>query len=533
MDFSDLWKDFLDETLPLVERVETELLALERLPGEGLGGEQAQSNINRLLGDLHTMKGNCAMMGLAEPAALIHDMEDKAKLIGPGGERVIQWMIESTDQVKSAMIYAAAPKKAEPVTNAPPASEPLLKTEPKVELKIELKDEPRPEAKDLSIRVDFHKLDRLLDAVGELTVEHNGLGEVITLLRKNPTDELWARVERHVEMLGKIGSQIQMGITEARMLPVNNIFQRFVRMVRDLARKEKKQARLELRGGEVEVDKTILDALSEPLLHLIRNSIGHGIELPHERRAKGKPEEGVIQLSASPQGSSVFISISDDGQGIDPEKLKRSAENKGIKTDGFTNEELQALIFQTGFSTASQVSSLSGRGVGLDVVKRTIESLGGHLEVKSVLRKGTRFLLTIPLSLSLIKALLVDIGGEVYAIPLSHIVESLRLPAGGPTLLAGGQSLRWRGQILSLFNVARYFRAPLAEENTDYCVVVRDGTRVRGLMVHALLGQREIVAKPLEALLERVPGISGVTLLGDGRVVPILDVFTLNQRGLS
>ena len=530
MDFSDLWKDFLDETLPLVERVETELLALERLPDEALGSEQAQSNINRLLGDLHTMKGNCAMMGLAEPAAIIHNMEDQAKLIGPSGAHVVQWMIESTDRVKSAMIFAAAPPKDEPLNTIEPAVRPDPSS--KIAPTLEPKDEPRPEAKDLSIRVDFHKLDRLLDAVGELTVEHNGMREVIALLRKDPSEEVWARVDRHVEMLGKLGSQIQTGITEARMLPVNNIFQRFVRMVRDLARKEKKQARLELRGGEVEVDKTILDALSEPLLHLIRNSIGHGIELPSVRRAKGKQEEGVIQLSASPQGSSVFISVSDDGQGIDPEKLRQSATTKGIKTDGFTAEELQSLIFQPGFSTASEVSSLSGRGVGLDVVKRTIESLGGQLEVKSLVNKGTRFLLTIPLSLSLIKALLVDIGGEIYAIPLSHIVESLRLPAGGPTILAGGQSLRWRGQILSLFNIAKHFKAPLAEQSSDYCVVVRDSLRVRGLMVHSLLGQREIVAKPLEAILERVPGISGVTLLGDGRVVPILDVFTLNQKSL-
>jgi two-component system, chemotaxis family, sensor kinase CheA len=525
MDFSDLWKDFLDETLPLVERVETELLALERLPGEGLVGEYAQGAVNRLLGNLHTMKGNCAMMGLAEPAAIIHLMEDQAKLIGPGGGRVLQWMIESTDQIKVAMLFAAS-KKDEPNLNASAVlADPTQKLEPKEEL--------RPEAKDLSIRVDFHKLDRLLDAVGELTVERNGLGEVMALLRRSPTEEVWARVERHVEMLGKLGAQIQTGITEARMLPVNNIFQRFVRMVRDLARKEKKLARLELRGGEVEVDKTILDSLSEPLLHLIRNSIGHGIELPNERRAKGKPEEGVIQLSASPQGNSVFISVSDDGQGIDPEKIKQSADTKGIKTDGFTTQELQALIFQTGFSTASQVSSLSGRGVGLDIVKRTIESLGGHLEVKSFLHKGTRFLLTIPLSLSLIKALLVDIGSEIYAIPLSHIVESLRLPAEGPTLLAGKQSLRWRGQVLSLFNIAKHFKAPLADQSSDYCVVVRDGNRVRGLMVHSLLGQREIVAKPLEAILERVPGISGVTLLGDGRVVPILDVFTLNQKSFA
>jgi two-component system, chemotaxis family, sensor kinase CheA len=522
MDFSDLWKDFLDETLPLVERVETELLALERLPDAALGNEQAQDTLNRLLGHLHTMKGNCAMMGLAEPADLIHHMEDQAKLIGSDGGRIIQWMIDSTDRVKSAMIFAAAPTQKEPLHN----------TAPNQNLKIEPKDELRPEAKDLSIRVDFHKLDRLLEAVGELTVEHNGLGEVIALLRRSPTEEVWGRVERHVEMLGKLGAQLQMGINEARMLPVNNIFQRFVRMVRDLARNEKKQARLELHGGAVEVDKTILDALSEPLLHLIRNSIGHGIELPSERRAKGKQEEGVIQLSASPQGSSVLISISDDGKGIDPEKLKTSAAAKGIKTDGLTNEELQSLIFQAGFSTASEVSSLSGRGVGLDVVKRTIESLGGHLEVKSLLHKGSRFLLTIPLSLSLIKALLVDIGGEIYAIPLSHIVESLRLPTIGPTLLAGGQSLRWRGQILSLFNIAKHFKAPLAEQSSDYCVIVRDGVRVRGLMVHSLIGQREIVAKPLEAILERVPGISGVTLLGDGRVVPILDVFTLNQKSL-
>jgi two-component system chemotaxis sensor kinase CheA len=529
MDFSDLWKDFLDETLPLVERAESSLLALERLSGEGLGGEQAQIIIQRMLGDLHTIKGNCAMMGLSDVAALIHEMEDTAKSLGPGGERVIQWMLESIDQTKSAMI-AAEPAPQLPAEMAIPEKQ--EKTEAPQEPKVSPREEPIVANKELSIRVDFHKLDRMLDTAGELTVEYNGLVEVIELVQRAPSEDLWARVERHVELLGKLNRQLQLSITDARMLPVNNIFGRFTRMVRDLAKKENKSARLEIKGGEVEVDKTILDSLAEPLLHLIRNSIGHGIEPPHERLLKRKSEEGVIELAASPQSGSVLISITDDGRGINPESIEKSAKEKGIETKGLTEEELIELIFQPNFSTASQVSALSGRGVGLDVVKRTIESLGGQLEVKSVPNKGTRFLLTIPLSLSLIKALLVDIGGEVYAIPLSHIVESLRLPSNGPTLVGGGKALRWRGQILSLFDVAKHFHSPLAEQKSTYCVVVRDGSRVRGLLVHSLLGHREIVAKPLESILDKIPGLSGVTLLGDGRVVPILDVFTLNPRAV-
>lgn len=531
MEFDSLWKDFLEETLPLIQRVESDLLALERLFSQKEEEEaNAEQLILRVLGDLHTIKGNCGMMGLSALSSLVHEMEDVARMLqeDPRGDR-IEELLRALDRLREGVSQAGEAGGAPPAPVTPsgagsPPPAPSSSSE-------EAKGTDAASSRGGMIRVDFHKLDDLLDSVGELIIQHTSLLDALSSLRRAPSTEAWERVENQAERLGKIVGEIQEGITKARMLPIGSVFARFARTVRDLARKEGKKIRFETRGGDVEVDKSILDALAEPLVHLVRNAVGHGIEEPALRRAAKKPEEGLILLSAQPASGVVLVSLADDGGGIDRERLLAGAKRLNIPTEGLSQEELQQLIFLPGFSTASRLSSLSGRGVGLDVVKRTIETLGGRIEVTSVPGKGTRFLLSIPLSLSLIRALLVEVGGEVYAIPLSHVIESFRL--SGATLLevGGGKVVRWRGLVLPILDLVKHFRVPGEHpKESPFCVVVRDGTRVRGLAVSALLGQQEIVAKSLKDTLGTLPGISGATLLGDGRVVPIVDVFSLASR---
>jgi two-component system chemotaxis sensor kinase CheA len=519
MEFDALWKDFLEETLPLVERVEDSFLVVER--GARAGSVAPPEVVNRALGDLHTIKGNCGMMGLRDAAALVHEMEDRARnLYDRAPLPLLEPLISDLDHLRQLLLARGAPV---PRKGAEPAA-------PEVQGRTKAPEAPPIESeaatrRELAIRVDFRKLDQMLETIGELITEYNGLLDAISVARPQLSEE-HSRIDHHAERLGKLASELQGRITESRMLPLNQLFRRFTRMVRDLARQEGKLARLELRGGDVEVDKTILDALSEPLIHLLRNAVGHGIEVPEQRIRRGKSEEGTLLLAAQPSAGVVTLVLSDDGNGLDQARLRQRATEMGYPVEDLSDEEVQQFIFLPGFSTAAKISSLSGRGVGLDVVKRAIEELGGRLDVRSAAGQGTAFLLTIPLSLSLIRALLFEAGTEPFALPLANIVEILRLDDTPVETVGGRRVVRWRGILLPLQDLSSLLKTK-ERGSALFCVVVRDGPQLRGLLVERLLGQREVVVKPIDEILGRVPGISGVTLLGDGSIVPILDIFTL------
>ena len=317
------------------------------------------------------------------------------------------------------------------------------------------------------------------------------------------------------------------------MVQIGRVFNRFPRLVRDIAREFAKEIDLEIQGEETELDKSIIEEISDPLVHLIRNAADHGVEPPDIREKAGKPRLGRITLSAGHEGNHVIIEIQDDGAGIDPEKLKQKAIEKGLlspeEAHEMKTEDTYSLIFIPGFSTAQKVSNVSGRGVGMDVVKTNITKLNGIISVESAIGKGTKFTLKLPLTLAIIQGLLVGVSGETFAIPLSSVLEVVHTSQPEVSTVNGRQVIRLRETVLPLVDISDLLDVPGRDENPAafYTVVVGVANRKFGIVVDRLVGQKEIVIKPLGAYLRNIPGIAGSTILGDGRVIMILDAGEL------
>ena len=325
---------------------------------------------------------------------------------------------------------------------------------------------------------------------------------------------------------------------KARMLPIDGVFQRLPRMVRDLAQKTGKEIQFEMSGGETELDRTVLEVLSDPLIHLLRNSVDHGIEPPEGRAAAGKPAAGKVTLSARHQENHIVIEISDDGRGMDPDRLKESAIRKGLLTEAaaaaMSDLDALSLIFASGFSTAAILSDISGRGVGMDIVRSNLEKVGGRILIDSTLGHGSRFTIHLPLTLAIVRAVLVRSGGGTYVLPMGSVVEMLRLGAdagGTERRTLGGQAvISLRGRTIPLVSLSGLLSGdpgagrPENIPPDSYVVVAGAGSRQVGLCVDALIGEQEVVIKSLGTLLGDIPGLSGATILGDGRVALIVDV---------
>lgn len=316
-----------------------------------------------------------------------------------------------------------------------------------------------------------------------------------------------------------------------RVIPIGTVFGRFTRLVRDLAHRSGKTVRLEALGGDTLLDKTIVDRLGEPLVHLLMNAVAHGVELPTDRHRTGKAEEAVIRIDAAALGDRVRIRISDDGRGLDSARIAERARALGLDLSGFQPSEIHQVIFAPGFSTATEVSDIAGRGVGLDVVARGIHALSGSIAVESEPGVGTTFELVLPLTLAVVRALVVDVAGEHYAIPLTHVGETIRLDDGEVHRLHDQGMVLWRGSLLAVDDAARLFGAPTTRQNgRHYCVVLTAGARRRGLLVTRLIGHQEIVIKGLDPVLGAPPFVSGTTILGDGKVACILDAVRLTEH---
>jgi two-component system chemotaxis sensor kinase CheA len=332
-----------------------------------------------------------------------------------------------------------------------------------------------------------------------------------------------------VHHLAGVSAQLQETVMDVRMLPIRHVFERFPRMVRDLARTQGKEIELILEGDRTRVDKAIIDEIGEPLVHLIRNSVDHGIESPRERVARGKTPTGTILLSAAQESNHVLITIMDDGSGIDPVTIRRKAVERGLLKgdENLTDRELVQLIFSQGFSTRSEITEVSGRGVGLDVVLKSIERLSGLIEVESVPGVGTKFMIQLPLTLAIISALLVDVEGRTYALPLASVIESLKFKPAEIHRINGRDTLRLRDRIVPLVRLRALFGLP-GEEHGRYAVILGRGDKRVGLVVDRLHGQQEVVIKALDPAVSggHVP-VAGATIMGDGRVVLILDVAAL------
>jgi two-component system chemotaxis sensor kinase CheA len=382
------------------------------------------------------------------------------------------------------------------------------------------------------VRVDFAQLDHLLNLVGELVVYRTKLQEVgkeaAALL---PGQEAGRALLDTVHQIAGVSAQLQETIMDIRMLPMRHVFERFPRLVRDLARQQGKEIELILEGEETRVDKAIIDEVGEPLVHMIRNSVDHGIETPDRRVARGKTATGTILLSAAQESNQVVITIMDDGAGIDVAQVRAKAVARGlIKADEILSDrEVVQLIFAEGLSTAESVTDLSGRGVGLDVVVKSIERLNGLVEAETVPGVGTKFIIQLPLTLAIISALMVEVGGRTYAIPLGSVVESLKFRPQDVTRMNGRDTLRLRERIIPLSHLAELLgRAPQAGREGGYAVILGRGEKRLGLAVDHLQGQQEVVIKALDPTITSVTfAVAGATILGDGRVVLILDVAAL------
>lgn len=406
------------------------------------------------------------------------------------------------------------------------------KVEQKVEQVVDKKQENQEEkttgkqVSNKTIRVNIERLDVLMNLFEELVIDRGRLEQISRELN-NP--ELHETVER----MSRISGDLQNIILNMRMVPVETVFNRFPRMVRQLARDLGKKINLEIIGAETELDRTVIDEIGDPLVHLLRNAIDHGIETPDVRRAKGKPEEGTVKLKAYHSGNHVFIEIEDDGAGISREKVLKKAISKGIISEqnaaNLTDKQVYELIFASGFSTADKVSDISGRGVGLDVVKSTIESLGGSVSIDSEEGVGSIFSIQLPLTLSIISVMLVEIQHEKYAIPLSSIIETAIVKKEDILHAHNQKVIDFRGKVVPLLFLKDIFEVPVVKGDDDFLsvVIVRKGEKMAGLVVDSFIGQQEVVLKSLGNYLTSVFAISGATILGDGQVALIVDCNAL------
>jgi len=399
------------------------------------------------------------------------------------------------------------------------------------------KQGPKPGAEgDQTIRVETRRLDQVMNLVGELVLGRNRMMKLCTgLEQSHEADPLVRELAETIGQLDLVTSDLQTAVMKTRMLPMRKVLGKFPRMVRDLANKVGKKVGLELVGEDTELDKSVIEEIGDPLVHLIRNAIDHGVETPEERRASGKLEQGTIRLEAAQEGDRIVIRISDDGRGIPVEKVKAKAISRGLVTpqeiSTWGRREIINLIFQPGFSTAEKVTDVSGRGVGMDVVRTNISRINGTVEVDTDEGHGSTVTIKLPLTIAIIQALMVAVERRVFAIPLTSVVEAVKLSPGDLKTINGREVLTLRDHVLPLLRLSTMFEIPMQKDPAElgYVVVVAVCERRFGIMVDRLHAQEEVVIKSLGDLLGEITGVAGATITGEGKVVLILDMAELVQ----
>ncbi|GAA8249677.1 chemotaxis histidine kinase/response regulator CheAY2 [Helicobacter pylori] len=429
------------------------------------------------------------------------------------------------------------PTKETPKTETPKAP----KTETKAKTKADTEENKAPSiGVEQTVRVDVRRLDHLMNLIGELVLGKNRLIRIYGDVEERYDGEKFLEeLNQVVSSISAVTTDLQLAVMKTRMQPVGKVFNKFPRMVRDLSRELGKSIELIIEGEETELDKSIVEEIGDPLIHIIRNSCDHGIEPLEERRRLNKPETGKVQLSAYNEGNHIVIKISDDGKGLDPVMLKEKAVEKGViserDAEGMSDREAFNLIFKPGFSTAKVVSNVSGRGVGMDVVKTNIEKLNGIIEIDSEVGVGTTQKLKIPLTLAIIQALLVGVQEEYYAIPLSSVLETVRISQDEIYTIDGKSVLRLRDEVLSLVRLSDIFKVDaILESNSDvYVVIIGLADQKIGVIVDYLIGQEEVVIKSLGYYLKNTRGIAGATVRGDGKITLIVDVGAMMDMAKS
>ncbi len=574
-DMDPIVHEFLVESFENLEQVDRDLVELENDPGD-------RARLDRIFRAVHTVKGTCGFLGMERLERLTHAGENLLALLRDGtltansataslllelmdAMRRILARIQATgrddevpidDLIARLAEAAAQPTKLAPTPDPdedrgrsiPPAREEGGNGAPRISLEESnppaepprerpAKEPPTTTARRRSltesyVRVDVRVLDRLMDIVGELVLTRNQLVEQPGAI---PT----AEGSSAVQQLDLLTSELQEGVMQTRMQPVSKVLGKLPRMVRDLAAGCGKRVRLTLEGQETELDRSLLEAIRDPLTHLVRNAVDHGIEPPEERVAAGKPPEGRVWIRAYHEAGQVTIEVGDDGRGIDPEAVRRKAVERGLigpeQAARLSREDTFGLLFLPGFSTSAEVTNLSGRGVGLDVVRDHLNRVNGLVELDSSPGEGTVFRLRIPLTLAILPAIMVTAGGQRFTIPQASVLELVRLDlAGGRDRVErvhGAPVYRLRGSLLPLVELRKELELPETEAPGSVTIVVLEaGDRRFGLVVDSVLDTREIVVKPLGSLLEVIPIYAGATVMGDGRVALILDVLGLAQR---
>jgi two-component system chemotaxis sensor kinase CheA len=468
-------------------------------PAPPTGDMISDDEFEALLDQLH---GSASPPGVTPPA------------VATGGDMISDDEFEALlDQLHggaapSAVATVAPPAPSAPARAGPPPAAPKPAAKPAAEAEH-------------TVRVDTKRLDAIVNLIGELVLSRNRL----KTLRIRLKDE---ELDRAVSTLDIATARLQSAVMRTRMQPVGKVFSRFPKLARDVARSLKKEVELELVGADTELDRNLVEALADPLVHLVRNSIDHGVEMPELREAQGKPRNGHVRLSAQQEGDYVSIEVQDDGAGIDPERLRSKAREKGLidpeAAARLTSEECLHLVFLPGFSTKAEVTDISGRGVGMDVVQSRIRELSGQIQIQSELGRGSRFLIRVPLTLAILPTLLVQAGQDVYALPLARVMEVLHAPATSLGWFDGRAVLDRKSHTLALVDLRQWLDVEPATSHLLTIVVLQAGEHRFGLVVDQVRGREEVVIKPLPKALRGLKGYAGATLIGDGRMALILDV---------
>jgi two-component system, chemotaxis family, sensor kinase CheA len=550
----DLLREFLTETNESLERVDAELVRFEQEPNN----REILGNVFRLV---HTIKGTCGFLGLPRLETLAHAAEN---LMGkfrdgmPVTADAVTLVLSTIDRIKgilddiekgehepvgddgdliellSRMTQGEAAKPQPPAARAAPPAKPRPVAPAEEETKPpspareksagERPDEERGERiAGHSIRVHVDTLDHLMTTVSELVLTRNQLLEIV---RRHEDSDFKVPLQR----LSNVTAELQEGVMKTRMQPIGNAWQKLPRIVRDLSGELGKQIELEMYGAETELDRQVLELVKDPLTHLVRNCADHGIESPAERLAAGKPPKGTIRLSACHEGGHIIIEIADDGRGLDVAGIRAKAIEKGFADEAElaakSDPEICNLIFMPGFSTANRVTSISGRGVGMDVVRANMEQIGGTVDLKSVTGAGTTFIIKIPLTLAIVSALIVEAGGERFAIPQLSVLELVRASGGGEHRIERIKDtpvMRLRNKLLPLVHLKEILQLGAAQGDDGFVVVTQVGSQVFGVVVDGVFHTEEIVIKPMSSKLRHITTFSGTTILGDGTVIMIID----------
>lgn len=570
-EMKEIIEGFLVESEELVSKLDGDLVELEKRTED-------LELLNQIFRSAHTIKGTSGFLGLDKITTLTHHMEDVLNRLRKGeikiNQDIMDVILQAVDCLKilledvrqgrdSQLDLSDIVGKLEQLYQGTASKTTEIKPEvqeiPRVQEETAVVSGPNSDAvpektkipvdikkKEQTIRVDVGRLDTLMDMVGELVLARNSTMQVLSDFNAKLKDDGRVNLERFNQssmQINFIATELQMAVMKMRMQPVEKVFNRFPRMVRDLSRERGKEVELLIYGEETELDKSVLEEIGDPLVHLIRNSVDHGIEPSEERVKLGKSPKGKLILKAGQEGNHIVIEVQDDGRGMDVEAIKSKALERNLvsaeKLKGMSEQDILNFIFEPGFSTAKQVTNVSGRGVGMDVVRTNITKLKGMIDLSTTFGQGSKVTIKLPLTLAIVQGLLVSSGEEVFVVPLASVLETLHL--GDHNLFSINQRsvINLRGSILPLVDIRevldKNWGSGQPTESGSYVVVIGLGEKKLGLLVDRLLGQEEVVIKSLGDFLGNVEGISGATIMGDGRVRMIIDIaglFRLTEKAL-